>query len=585
MAVGPAGSNLLRRTPSAEVLRFSVGPPDGHPFATIPEFLSVSPDGRKLAFITGGFRPDNRLWVRSFDSLTSEEIADTEGGLNPVWSPDGRFIALSKSLVTSAPGRLQKIDLAGGAPLTLAEAGVAGAWSQEGIVLFRGRDGRIYRVAESGGDVAPVTEIDSTREEARHVPRFFLSDGRQFVFEAHGKDGARSTVYVGSLDSPSRTRVLEGLSNVAYATGHLLFQRGGVLTMQPFDIERGQMTGEATPVIENIDYDARFGRAAFSVSSNGVLVYRTSVDVASSQLTWFDFKGTALGSPALGGDYQRARRPSVSPDGRYLAVTRAEGQGASDVWLIDLERDVPTRFTFDAAAETPLWSPDGQRIVFTSSRKGSGDLYQRDSTGAGEEELLYESPDHKQAQAFSPDGKVLLFGQGSEDNPEIWALPMVGDRTPVPVVRTGFPAGNAVFAPDGRWFAYCEGDSYGSRSDIAVGRDQVYVQPYPPNGTRTRLSTTNGSSPYWSTDGKTIVYTTADDRIMVVDVATAGGVLRAGVPRELFQAPATFVHRAVLFDSPRSRLLLPITRQAVVAPPITVVVNWLEGLKRRNAAR
>ena len=317
---------------------------------------------------------------------------------------------------------------------------------------------------------------------------------------------------------------------------------------------------------------ARWGEARDSVSSNGVLAYRNAVRTDSSRLTWFSLDGKQLDSLTLQGSYDIARRPTLSPDGRHLAVTRIVGQGRSDVWLIDLIRDVSTRFTFDSASDSPVWAPDGSRIMFTSRRNGGADLYQRSLRGASADELVLESAESKQAHALSPDGNFLLFGQGPEGNPEIWALPLTGDRTPTPTVKTGFPAGYAAFSPDGRWFAYCEGNSDAG--------DQVYVQPFPPTGEHIQLSTTTGSAPQWSADGKAVVYSTSDNRVMRVDVVLEGTTLRAGVPQELFAAPTTFVHRAVLFDSSRGRVLLPVSREEVAAPPITVIVHALEELKR-----
>jgi Tol biopolymer transport system component len=241
------------------------------------------------------------------------------------------------------------------------------------------------------------------------------------------------------------------------------------------------------------------------------------------------------------------------------------------VWIIDLDRDVPVRFTFDQADDvSPVWTPDGSRIVFQSNRKGQVDLYQRGSGGVGPDEVLNESEGTKVPTSFSPDGRVLLFSRSAGGrSAETWALPMTENAKPVALVSTGFPAGAAVFSPDGRWFAYCEGDS----------GDQVYVQPYPPNGTRVRLSPRGGSSPQWSADGKRVFFTRADNYVVGVDVVAAGGVLRAGAAEELFLAPGTFGHRALLADSRRGRFLVPVPREQVTAA-IGVILNWPALLKQ-----
>jgi eukaryotic-like serine/threonine-protein kinase len=329
------------------------------------------------------------------------------------------------------------------------------------------------------------------------------------------------------------------------------------------------------PLIDRVDATPYFGQAAYSIVPT-VVAYRSRTSSASSVLTWLSQDGKPLRSLRLEGDYQDTRRPALSPDRRRLAVTRRDAEGQSDIWIIDLERDVPTRLTFDGTAETPVWSPDGARIVFSSRRTGIGDLYVRTAGGGGADELLYASADVKRPATFSPDGKTLLFTAIVRGNAETWALPLSGDRKPFPLVRTGFPAGNAAFSPDGHWFAYCEGDS---------GADQVYLQPFPQDGTRIRLSTTSGSSPLWSADGKTVFYATAaGNRLMAVDVTRVGGTLEAGPPRLLFVASQLFVHRGFLADPSGSRFLVPVSRDPEPPASINVVVNWFDERQRLATA-
>jgi serine/threonine protein kinase/Tol biopolymer transport system component len=567
---GLAVWNLLRSTPASAVVRFDILPPQGHSFALTPAFLSLSPDGRSIAFATGRDTAEFRLWIRRMDSRAAEPIPGTEGGMFPVWSPDGRHLAFTTR--SSGPwGRLRVVDTRGGTPVTLSEYGTPGAWSH-GMILFRGAGERLYRVADTGGEPVPATDLDS-KSEIRHVPGFFLPDGRRFVFESHGSDSVTATVFLASLDGRERQRLMHGrLSNVSLANGHLIYVRDGVLMAQTFDETEGRITGAPVPLAENVDQAAAIGHAAFAVSSNGVLAYRSAATQGTAQLTWFSRDGKSLATLPFEGAFQASRRPALSPDGRRLAVTRIDGPAKSDVWILDLERNVPTRVTFNESSRVPIWSPDGSRIVFASAQRGTRGLFLRDARGAGPDQVLYESSSQMEPQAISPDGKTLLFGQSPQGVPEIWALPLTGERKPIPIVKTGFPASNAVFSPDGRWFAYCEGDS---------GADQVYVQPYPPSGQRVRVSPANGSAPEWTADGKTVLYATAEYRLMVVNVSPQGGTLQAGIPRELFTAPSMFVHRSFVYDSAKSRLLLPIPQEQVRPSPLTVILNWPADLKSR----
>jgi dipeptidyl aminopeptidase/acylaminoacyl peptidase len=357
-----------------------------------------------------------------------------------------------------------------------------------------------------------------------------------------------------------------------------VYVQDGTLTARPFDNTNGSSTGEAVPFVENVDYNPRTGQTGFSVSSNGVLAYRTGLSITSSTLSWFDLTGHPVASIPFEGGYAGQSRPLVSPDGHRLAMARGDG-ARFDVWVVDLERGIPSRLTSDRLSNNyPVWSPDGSFITFRSTETGSalatsgaGDLYRHSALGAGTDERLYQSAEDKRPFAISPDGQTLLFGRADAgSSADIWALPLIGVRKPYPVVVSRYSEGQASFSPDGHWFAYC--------SDEAPP-DQVYVQPFPPDGsTRIRLSTTGGSSPVWN--GKQVFYSTPDNHIMAVDVSADGKTLRASVPRDLFVAPgAMFNHNGFAVDKTGTRILLPVSKNDQEAP-ITVVVNWTASLPK-----
>ena len=204
-----------------------------------------------------------------------------------------------------------------------------------------------------------------------------------------------------------------------------MYVRQGLLTAQRLDLERGELTGDPETLADAVDTEPIFSRAGFSVSADGQVAYRAG-GAGRSQLSWYDRTGKAVGV-AGEPDVNSLQYVELSPDGRRVAVDRLV-QGNRDVWLMDLERGGMTRFTFDAALDqVPLWSPDGMRIVFRSTRKGPTDLYVKPSNGAGTEELLLETPNGKTAQDWSGDGRFLLY---SEQDPktaaDLKALPMSG---------------------------------------------------------------------------------------------------------------------------------------------------------------
>ena len=572
LAAGGAVWRMTRPAVSTDVVRFQVSAPSKTElFTSQPSTFAISPDGRTLAFTTGAIGSERQLWIRSLGSTSARLVPGVERPSALTWSPDSQSIVYT-AVAGGAMGPLKRVDLRSGSVITLTDAGAAGAWSAKGDVLFRGGDGRLYQIAGSGGTARAVTELDKTLGEVAHHAAFFLRDGRRFVFQAQSSDPTKSAVYLSSLDSTDRVKLLNGLTGARAESGFLLYRRESAVMAQPFDEDNGRLTGDAKPLIEAVEYNAATGSAYFSVSETGALVYRTSNSTAISTLTWLDDGGRAVGRIGLEGDYTSILRPSLSNDGRRLAVSRHEGQSRSDIWVIDLDRDVPAKFTSNPADDdSPIFTADGSRIVYRSTRNGQQDLYQKGSGGAGVEELLNDSEGAKRPTGLSPNGEVLLLSVSGRRSNEIWGLSMKGPAKPFTLVSTGFPSGMAVFSPNGRWFAYCEGDS---------GADQVYVQPYPTNGKRWRLSPDSGSSPQWSADGKAVFFTRTDNHVMRVEVTEVGDELRPGVAEDLFLAPGTFEHRGVLRDPTRKRFLVPVPRDQYTAA-LDVVVNW-PALLREN---
>jgi Tol biopolymer transport system component len=586
VAIAFAAWSAMRPSPMAAPITFTLPPPEGLRYLAIYGALSLSPDGRTVAFVamdaTRRFADaetsPGALYIRSLGSQEVRRLSGTDGAFSPFWSPDGRFVGFV------AGGNLKKIAVAGGPPVTLAEHATGrSAWSAQGVIIYNRSDDAtgLYRIPDNGGPPTRVTELDRSGDESGHVYPMFLPDGRRFLFLGGNKDRAKSAIYLASLDSQTRTRLIDVYSQPDYAPGFLLYQRGGAVMAHPFDEKQGRLTGDAVPIAEGVDTDTINGRAAFSVSASGALIYRSGPATGGSgRLTWFDRSGKALGTVAENGFY---RYPRVSPDGRHVVVTFSQDAVGMDLWQIDLARGVPTRTTFHPGDDfwPSVWSPDSQRVVFSSSRthKDVFDLYQQSATGAATAELLWQSGESKSPSGFSPDGRILLVDRvmrsGQVQQSDMWALPMTGDRKPFPLIETAFGEHSAVFSPSGRFIAYVSNDS---------GVRQVYVQPFPPTGARVQLSSGNGSSPMWTSDGRTVLYSTVDETstrtfvaetaFMAVDVTTTGSTVRAGSPRMLFlQRHIGGGLNKFAVDPSGQRFLLVVPDQNVF-PPITVVLNW-----------
>src|SRR6266542_1323901 len=403
---------LARPREALRRVQASILPPEKSAFVFDGGPMALSPDGRRLAFLAPTAEGKNLLWVRPLNGMAAQPLAGTDGAGYPFWSPDSRFLGFF------AGGKLKKIDASGGPPQVLCDTqeGRGGTWNREGVILFSpsSRDA-LLRISSAGGVPAPATEFDVSKREFSHRFPFFLPDGRHFLYLAQavgtGPSGGRE-VFIGTLDSKERRSLLRVNSNVVFAPsaprgdrGHILFSHERTLLAQPFDAKRLRLSGEAFPVGEQVQYFGNFGLGVFTASDNGILAYQASGAGGMSQLVWLDRAGKqleVLGPPA---DYLR---PRISRDGRRVAVDVRDPQtGQSDIWIYDLARRVSTRFTFEPADNLfPIWSPDDSRIVFESNRKGSDDLYQKLSSGTGnDEEFLAQEGNLEVPTDWSSDGR------------------------------------------------------------------------------------------------------------------------------------------------------------------------------------
>jgi eukaryotic-like serine/threonine-protein kinase len=572
------GALLARRgheQPAA--FRSSILPPEKTSFEFRSSPMAVSPDGQQIAFVAQPAEGARQLWLRAFDALEARPLVGTEGANRPFWSPDSRFLGFF------AGGKLKKIAVSGGSPQTLCEApsGRGGTWNRDGVILFVPSTGeRVYRVADSGGTASPVTRIDESGGEVGHTWPFFLPDGRHFLFVSYAARAPRledaSSVFLASLDSNERRLLFHARSNVAYVPmspaashGHLLFWQSGALLARPFDAKRLRLTGEAFPVAEQVRFVGASGTAIFSASETGVLAYQSSPHGELSQLLWFDRSGKELESVGRAADYFH---PRLSHDGRRIAVAIIDPQTAnSDIWVYDLERRVSTRLTFGPAVNIfPVWSPDDERIVFDSNRKGFHDLYQRAASGTGQDELLLSSATHKFPTDWSAVTGLIAFFT-TLPAADIWTL-SVADRKATPFLATPFQEGSPQFSPDGRWMAYGSTES---------GTPEVFVQTFPASGGKWQISTGGGFYPRWRRDGKELYYIAPDGELLAVEVATGSG-FAAGKPKPLFRTRIKVFDIGFQYDvsADGNRFLINTLDENAATSSITVMQNWTAELRR-----
>jgi serine/threonine-protein kinase len=370
----PAAQPLARFTISLEG-ESRLPPNPGPAFA-------LSPDGQKLvyaAFSDGS----QQLYVRSLDQIEAIPLRGTDGGQNVFWSPNGEWVGFK------ADGMLKKVALAGGAPETLCEAeGLPGgaSWGLNDAIVFSGGPGSpLLRVSALGGIPEPLTSLRPDEGDVAHLWPQVLPGGNAVVFTVFRSSESDSSIAVRSLSGEEHRVLLAGTGARYVSTGHLVFVRENTLWVVPFDAEGLEVTGPASPVLENV-LRTPGGIAQFSFASNGSLVYAPGdvIGARLSTLVWVDRNGQATELAAEAGPY---RYPRVSPDGTRVAVSRTDQQ--SDVWIWDVGGETLTRLTSDPGVDQyGEWTPDGNRVVFRSNREGGNSLFWRSTDFTGDAERL-----------------------------------------------------------------------------------------------------------------------------------------------------------------------------------------------------
>jgi Tol biopolymer transport system component len=532
LAITPASRYFGNATP-ADTFQFRV-PVAGLSFSDI----ALSPDGTMLALVAKPSTQDtSALFVRMVASPTFRKLGGTDDAALPFWSPD------SKSIAFASGGRLKRVEASGGAPKDLGEAAnfAGGAWSRDGIIVFGSPKG-LYRVSAEGGKPELITSPE--KQEAGHYWPSFLPDGKHFLYLAWSADAASRSVFVGDLASKNRTRLMAADSNAAYANpGYVLFHREATLFAQPFDAKKLVLTGEPLHVADPVAFTSTNGRGDFDVSQSGVLTYfqdqggrggtsNRAQAVNNYQWGWRDRKGTQI---ALAGEIGTYGDIDLSPDGKLIAVTQADA--GADIWVIDWQRaGVSYRVTLDPAEDiNPVWSqPTGDRIAFTTYRKGNADIYIKNANGTGPETPLLETPANESIEDWSKDGRYIAYKQGPEGAEDLWILPMFGDKKPFPVVQGPYHKDEPQFSYDGKWLAYT--------SDESAGMFQVFLISFPGGEQKIQVSKDGGGQPRWRADGKELFFRSPDNGVMAVDIKP-GPRIEAGVPHLLFSGSNSAVNR------------------------------------------
>ena len=548
---------FLRVTPAASVtreLRLAILTPG----TSDPVSLAVSPDGRQVAFVAD-HEGHPHVWIRPMDAIEARPLFRTTGASFPFWSPDSRHVGFF------AGGELRQVDIGGGSSQTLARAPqpCGGSWAPDGVIVFAPECAAIARVV-AGGETQMVTSLESG-ETGHHFPQL-LPGGDRMVFFVDGVPKARG-LYVFDFESGERRRVADADSAAVYAPqGYLLFTRQSTLVARRFD-PRTLEAGAELSLAEGLAVDPVRHVAALSASAAGPVVYRMGSAVNRRHLAYLDREGRieTLTEP------DAIDAPAVSPDGRRIAYAR-EVNGNTDIWVLDIERGVPSRLTFDLTRETrPLWSRDGRHVLFHSMREGNARIYQVYRTaadGSGRPEPVLSGNMRETVTDASPDGRFLLyqFREGAR-NWDIAALPLDDARRPVPITTTPSADAGARFSPDGRWIAYQGNES---------GRFEIFVQAFPTGEARAQITTDGGAHPRWSRDGRTLFFLGPDGTLMEAVLSLGSG---SSIQALRVEPLAPGLRAAPMDPAPydvlsNGRFVVSRGVDEGAARPLTVLLNW-----------
>jgi Tol biopolymer transport system component len=556
------------------------------PGATSPP--AITPDGRSLVF-PGNVDGKQMLLLRPIDGLEARPIAGTEGATSAVISPDGRSVAFT-TRPTSATGQLSRVPLEGGTPTVLTTTHGNPTWGRGGaIALSHGEQGGLSWISVEGeGPLHPLTRPVPSTGETSHMRPLFTPDGKAVVFTV--QKGGRLAEVQGELaivrldlgatgPVPHVPLGVQGRYPIGVVDDWLIYRGLDRSTLMAVRLDQGRRRVVGAPVTVLQDTQGGGIGGGVALAANGTLIYSRVAGNQSRPLL-VDGHGARQMIPGVQGPFTFLYFPRISPNGRRMAIQGTVPQG-TDIWILDLAGGPPARLTTSGNAASPVWTPDGRRIVFVSTGSGGAqELWWRPADGSAPAEKLLRGEDRLLPAFVTGDGHTLVYQARVGDIISIWAMRLDGDSAPRPVVRESFHNRTPALSPDGRWMAYV--------SD-ASGRDEIYVRPFPGDGAPVVISNGGGTEPVWSRNGERLYYRTGNQTGRSLVAATVSRTARTFAVRS---AVALFADDLFRGEPQRNYdVMLGMDRFVMVGdttarktPDQIVVLNWFTELRARLRA-
>jgi serine/threonine-protein kinase len=486
--------------------------------------LDISRDGRTVVYCA---RREGtvRLFVRHLGDGEPTVLEGTNDAHSPFFSPDGKWVAFFSN------SKLRKISVNGGPVFDICDVGAdrGAVWLDDGtIAVTTHATLPLMRVSSAGGTPQTATSLDTIRAERTHRWPGAIPGGDWVLFTVGSAQSPGNyedaTIAAANLKTGERRELMKGASMARYCwPGYLVFSRQGALLAAPMDTDKPAITGQAVPILDNLDREPSSGAVHFAISRDGTLVLAPRVEGSDqAEMVWVSYDGSTIALPAPAREYNA---PRISPDGKQIVVTIGPTYGIGDIWRYDVARETLTRLTFDGKSLVAYWTPDGRSIVYQNEDPAFNLMHLYLDSDAGPQPICSRK-EPIVTSTVTPDGRSVLFSPWGTAQADLMEVPLAGGEPKVLLQEAGDQR-DASVSPDGAWMAYALRGG---------GSVEIYVRTFPPGSNKIQVSSNGGTMPLWSPTRKEL-YWISQNSMMAANYDVAGKSITFGRARKLFDLP------------------------------------------------